>query len=108
MDLIFLLIISTLIQFTYSQNQDNDGNDVDNDQDLNINAFGNVITPIKGNTFVKKNNGNSVNNINKNEDDEDLLSADSMPEMMNNVIGLAGLGSNVRCHHRSIAMRKQL
>ena len=48
MELIHLLILSTLIQFTYAQDQDNDGNDVDNDQDLNIRAFGNVITPIKG------------------------------------------------------------
>ena len=48
MMLLFLLIICTLIQFAVSQNLDNDGNDVDNDQDLDIRAFGNVITPIKG------------------------------------------------------------
>ena len=91
MELLLLLIISTLIQFTYSQNEDNDGNDVDNDQDLDIRAFGNVITPIKGNTFVKKNNGNTVNHVNTKEENQ---LTETMPEMMNDVIGLAGLGSN--------------
>ena len=47
MDLFLLLIIVALFQLVSSQ-QDNDGNDVDNDQDLTIQAFGNVITPIKG------------------------------------------------------------
>ena len=47
MDLFLLLIIFALLQLVSSQ-QDNDGNDVDNDQDLTIQAFGNVITPIKG------------------------------------------------------------
>ena len=47
MDLFLLLIIVALLQLVSSQ-QDNDGNDVDNDQDLTIQAFGNVITPIKG------------------------------------------------------------
>ena len=47
MDLFLLLIIIALLQLVSSQ-QDNDGNDVDNDQDLTIQAFGNVITPIKG------------------------------------------------------------
>ena len=54
MYLLFLFITSSLIQFTASQDLDNDGNDIDNDQDLNINAFGNVITPIKGKKFMKK------------------------------------------------------
>ena len=54
MYLLFLFITSNLIQFTASQDLDNDGNDIDNDQDLNINAFGNVITPIKGKKFMKE------------------------------------------------------
>ena len=53
MYMLFLFITSHLIQFTTSQDLDNDGNDIDNDQDLNINAFGNVITPIKGKKFMK-------------------------------------------------------
>ena len=52
MFLLFLFITSNLIQFMASQDLDNDGNDIDNDQDLNINAFGNVITPIKGKKFI--------------------------------------------------------
>ena len=53
MFLLFLFITSNLIQFTASQDLDNDGNDIDNDQDLTINAFGNVITPIKGKKFMQ-------------------------------------------------------
>ena len=63
----FLLIISSLIHLASSQlinpTQDNDGNDVDNDQTAAIDAFGNVITPIKGNVLKKKNNGNQVYHI---------------------------------------------
>ena len=51
MDLFLLLIIIALLQLVSSQ-QDNDGNDVDNDQDLTIQAFGNVITPIKGKNLL--------------------------------------------------------
>ena len=94
MDLLILLIISILIQIASSQ-LDNDGNDIDNDQVANIAAFGNVITPIKGNKFVKQNNGNSINHFNKNnEEKEEVQQIDTMPEMMNDVIGLAGLGCN--------------
>ena len=110
MYLLLLLIISSLIQLSSSQNPDNDGNDIDNDQVANINAFGNVITPIKGNKLIKKNNNNKIFHIYLNHDDEDdmLIVNDSMPETMNNLIGLAGLGSNLRCHHRSNVMRKSL
>ena len=110
MYLLFLFITSNLIQFTASQDLDNDGNDIDNDQDLDINAFGNVITPIKGNKLIKKNNNNKIFHIYLNHDDEDelLIVNDSMPETMNNLIGLAGLGSNLRCHHRSNVTRKSL
>ena len=69
MDLLVLLLFSVLIQFAASQIQnptsDNDGNDVDNDQTATIDAFGNVITPIKGNTLVKKKNGNQIYHIYK-------------------------------------------
>ena len=92
MDLLILLVISILIQIASSQ-LDNDGNDIDNDQVANIEAFGNVITPIKGNKFVKQNNGNSINHFNKNSEEESVQQIDTMPEMMNDVIGLAGLGS---------------
>ena len=110
MYLLFLFITSNLIQFTASQDLDNDGNDIDNDQDLDINAFGNVITPIKGNKLIKKNNNNKIFHIYLNHDDEDdmLIVNDSMPETMNNLIGLAGLGSNLKCHHRSNVTRKSL
>ena len=110
MDMLLLLLISGLIQFASSQRPDNDGNDIDNDQVANINAFGNVITPIKGNKLIKKNNNNKIFHIYLNHDDEDdmLIVNDSMPETMNNLIGLAGLGSNMRCHHRSNVMRKSL
>ena len=110
MDFVLLLVISAAIPFASSQRPDNDGNDIDNDQDLDINAFGNVITPIKGNKLIKKNNNNKIFHIYLNHDDEDdmLIVNDSMPETMNNLIGLAGLGSNLRCHHRSNVMRKSL
>ena len=110
MYLLLLLIISSLIQLSSSQNPDNDGNDIDNDQVANINAFGNVITPIKGNKLIKKNNGNKIFHIHTKLDDGDQLTImdDSMPEALNHLIGLAGLGSSMRCHHQSIVMRKQL
>ena len=93
MDLLILLVVFILIQTAYSQ-LDNDGNDIDNDQVANLQAFGNVITPIKGNKFVKQNNGNSINHFNKNsEETAEVQQIDTMPEMMNDVIGLAGLGS---------------
>ena len=94
MDFLHLLVISGLIPFALSQRPDNDGNDIDNDQDLDINAFGNVITPIKGNKLIKKNNHNKIFHIYLNHDDEDdmLIVNDSMPETVSNLIGLAGLG----------------
>ena len=95
MDLLILLVVFILIQTAYSQ-LDNDGNDIDNDQVANIAAFGNVITPIKGNKFVKQNNGNSINHFNKNSEEESVQQIDTMPEMMNDVIGLAGLGCNAK------------
>ena len=100
MDQLFLLIISSLIHFASSQlinpTQDNDGNDVDNDQTATIDAFGNVITPIKGNKLIKKNNDNKIFHIYLGEyEDEMLIVSDSMPETMGNLIGLAGLGSNI-------------
>ena len=103
MDMLLLLLISGLIQFASSQRPDNDGNDIDNDQVANINAFGNVITPIKGNKLIKKNNNNKIFHIYVDHDDADelLIVNDSMPETLNNLIGLAGLGSDTRCHHRS-------
>ena len=103
MNLLLLLLISAAIPYASSQRPDNDGNDVDNDQVLDINAFGNVITPIKGNKIIKKNNGNKIFHIYLDDEEDDLLIlTDSMPETMNNLIGLAGLGScKIRCHHRS-------
>ena len=94
MDFLHLLVISALVPFALSQRPDNDGNDIDNDQDLDINAFGNVITPIKGNKLIKKNNHNKIFHIYLNHDDEDdmLIVNDSMPETVSNLIGLAGLG----------------
>ena len=96
MDFLLLVLLSALIPFAYSQRPDNDGNDIDNDQDLDINAFGNVITPIKGNKLIKKNNDNKIFHIYLGEyEDEMLIVSDSMPETMGNLIGLAGLGSNI-------------
>ena len=132
MDLLLLLLFSVLIQFSSSQIQnptsDNDGNDVDNDQTATIDAFGNVITPIKGNALVKKNNGNQIYHIYKKkkkhttEDQMPMMNADSMenylremvgsmveldedsitPETLNQLIGLAGLGSNITCVSSSV------
>ena len=68
MNLLFPLFISALIQLASAQ--DNDGNDFDTDQVATLQAFGNVIIPIKGNTLVKKNIGNSIKHVN--EDDEGL------------------------------------
>ena len=96
MDFLHFVLLSALIPFAYSQRPDNDGNDIDNDQDLDINAFGNVITPIKGNKLIKKNNDNKIFHIYLGEyEDEMLIVSDSMPETMGNLIGLAGLGSNI-------------
>ena len=96
MDFLLFVFLSALIPFAYSQRPDNDGNDIDNDQDLDINAFGNVITPIKGNKLIKKNNDNKIFHIYLGEyEDEMLIVSDSMPETMGNLIGLAGLGSNI-------------
>ena len=96
MDFLLFLLLLALIPFACSQRPDNDGNDIDNDQDLDINAFGNVITPIKGNKLIKKNNDNKIFHIYLGEyEDEMLIMSDSMPETLSNLIGLAGLGSNI-------------
>ena len=56
MDLLIFLLISAPIHFASSQiinpTSDNDGNDIDNDQTATIDAFGNVITPIKGTILI--------------------------------------------------------
>ena len=127
---LLLLLFCAVIQLASSQvqnpTQDNDGNDVDNDQTATIDAFGNVITPIKGNVLKKKNNGNQIYHIytkkkKHNEDSMDHamerysmddvenyvrgwidsvieLDEESMPETLNQIIGLAGLGSVIISH----------
>ena len=72
-----------------------------NDQEFDVDAYGNVIAPIKNNRFIKENVGNTYHiymdkHGHMSKGAEKFVMGEDAAENFKNVIGLAGTASNIQ------------